>query len=161
MEAEAIAELSDINRPKRTYGILEQEMNKDFFLKTILFTVAYLPSFISAKLLARRIELKLLRPALHRLFDKHGVDGLILYFVKPPKTIGALETILWERYMLKQGFLSPTGGLTDIGVAYLRGVLPKEEILKRAEEMKRRYEKLALPEQTKEEIFRKTEEMNI
>jgi len=144
MKTEAIAELSEEHRLKNTYLEKENLLSSKFFRMTILSYLTIIPTPFVMKLFARKIEFKFLRPALHKLFDKHGQDGIILYFVAPPKVIGALETILWERSMRKKGYLSQTGGLTELGIEYLRNILPKEEILKRVIEMHDKYKQLKL-----------------
>jgi hypothetical protein len=92
---------------------------------------------VSAKPIAKYIEHKLIGKETRTLYDTHGLDGLLLYMVFPPRVIGTLETIIWRKKMVeKYGLLEPNSGLTPRGIEFIRKVLPKEEILRRLAEMK-------------------------
>jgi len=96
---------------------------------------------VSAKPIAKYIEHKLIGKETRTLYDTHGQDALLLYMVFPPRVIGTLETVIWNKKMIQYGLLEPNGGLTPKGIEFVRKVLPREEILRRLQEMKANREK--------------------
>jgi hypothetical protein len=69
-------------------------------------------------------------------FKRHGVDGLILIFVNPPKGFKASKMFKWEREMVEKGCLLRVGGMTRKGMQLARSLQPREMILERAKQFR-------------------------
>ncbi|MBI5224784.1 hypothetical protein HY989_02850 [Candidatus Micrarchaeota archaeon] len=63
-----------------------------------------------------------------RLVKKHGVDGLFLLYVAPPKKLDALEIPKWRKEMVSKGYLKEKGGLTKRGLSFWRQNLQPESV---------------------------------
>ncbi|MCX6802084.1 MAG: hypothetical protein NT067_03130 [Candidatus Diapherotrites archaeon] len=70
-------------------------------------------------------------------FRRHGVDGLILIFVNPPKDFKASKMFKWEREMVAKGYLLKKGGMTRKGMQLARSLQPREMIFKRAKQARK------------------------
>ncbi len=92
---------------------------------------------LGPKIAARHVEFMMQPGAVRGIYKNHGIDGLILFMVKPPRVFGALETRLWERGMVKRGMLKKHGGFTGSGIEFVRQLLPREAILEKLEAKKR------------------------
>ena len=66
----------------------------------------------------------------NRYFRKYGADGLILLSAVPIKNYDIGKIRAYEREMVKNGILSPKGGLTKKGMRLVREKMPKGEIVR-------------------------------
>lgn len=133
-------EKNSISKSENTYGIGTTVLPA---MISIFLGSNNLAPVVSAKPIAKYIEHKLIGKETRTLYDTHGLDGLLLYMVFPPRVIGTLETIIWRKRMIEEyHLLEPNGGLTPRGIEFIRKVLPKEEILRRLQEMKANREKV-------------------
>ena len=75
-----------------------------------------------------------------RFFRTHGADGIILLSAVPIKNYDIGKIRAYEKEMVKNGILSPKGGLTKKGIRLIKEKMPKGEILRfrRQQEMERR-----------------------
>jgi hypothetical protein len=75
------------------------------------------------------IDLMVLRNKLGQIYNRHGQDGLLLYFIFPPEKMTGMQTGFWEREMVRLKLIAPTGGLTPRGVEFVRAVLPRDKLM--------------------------------
>ena len=81
------------------------------------------------------------REAMYRYYKKHGIDGLLLLYVDPPKHWNALLLNKKESFFVKNGLLRPDGGFTKKGLRYLREKLPRNVLLENLKLLRNEYSK--------------------
>jgi hypothetical protein len=87
-----------------------------------------------------------------RLISIHGIDGLLLLWIAPPKKIDALSIPLWRKIMVEKGYLAPKAGLTKKGLAYVRENLAASTIFQKLSEMEK-YREKEWPWETSRHMF--------
>jgi hypothetical protein len=75
-----------------------------------------------------------------RIVRRHGEDAALLLWAHPPLNKQGKITLKfneWEKQMIKEGYLHPTGGLTNNGLVFMRSHVKPEEIRKMLEQMEK------------------------
>lgn len=135
----AISKLLTDNRTDNYYSEAYRVQNSATIFGISLFIPflwSTMPTLFLPKPITKRIELSFVRRNIERLYDAHGIDGLLLFLVYPPRAIGAIETSSWRKRMINNQLLLPNGGLTERGIEFIKKVLPKERIYEKIKEMK-------------------------
>lgn len=146
---EAIANLGSQNRPKSTY-VQGRNMNviAGVSAATIGLVSPKLGVLMGASLIGKNIDHRLFVKKIAQVFDRYGEGGILLFLVHPPRGVGPIggigsaETAIWEKLMVRKGFLLPLnsdgrGGLTASGKDFLRAKLSGKEIVRRLQEAKK------------------------
>lgn len=69
--------------------------------------------------------------AKQRLIGKHGVDALILLYANPITEPLKKQLMDWEKKMIGEGYLRARGGLTPRGIKFIKGIAPRQSVLKK------------------------------
>ncbi len=112
----------------------------------INFLNPYAGTFIAAKAIGRTVDLHYLEKRLGKILDRYGDDGILLFMANPPRGIGligglgGLETAIWEKIMVKKGYISPLQAgqehsLTPKGIEFLQQKITRQKILERINRM--------------------------
>lgn len=93
-------------------------------------------AYVAAGVMIRKIYDSLDRNLnMRKLYATHGVDGVLLLWVAPPKVKDAKKIYQWEKEMMARGYLKEKGGLTSKGLQFWRENLQSLTIRERLSEL--------------------------
>jgi len=65
-------------------------------------------------------------------YKRHGTDGFIVLFTDPPKKWRLSNLSAKEKEFIEKGYLSKRGGLTKMGIGFIRRRIPRQVLLENA-----------------------------